>query len=289
MQSLREAIAKAEEGGYALGHFNFSNLETLHGIVQAAKDLNLPVLVGLSEGERDFVGVKEARALVDSLKTELEIPIYLGADHTYTIERVKEVIDAGFDIVVVDGSALSYEENVKLTKEAVAYAKASGKEVLVEGELGYIGTSSKILEELPEDVKVEGDDLTSAEEAEKFVRETGVDLFAPAVGNIHGTLKHQADPRLDLARIKEIRQSAGVPLVLHGGSGTSEEDLKGAIKAGISIIHINTELRVAYKQAVKMSLQEYPEEIAPYKIMKGTVSAIHEMVKKRLELFSCIK
>ncbi len=158
--------------------------------------------------------------------------------------------------------------------------------MMVEGELGYIGTSSKLLDNIPDDVITEGDGLTTPDHATEFVTSTGVDLLAPAVGNIHGMLKHSHDPRLDIKRIEAIREMAGVPLVLHGGSGTVDEDFTSAIQAGVAIIHINTELRVAYRDALKLSLQEYPDEVAPYKILKPAVLAIEKVTANRLRLFN---
>lgn len=286
MKTLKEVIQEAEENKVSIGHFNISNIEGLWGIFRAAKELDLPIIIGLSEGERDFVGVRQAVALVKSIRKEFNYPIYINADHTYSFERIKEAVDAGFDAVIYDGAKLSINENIKITKQCVEYAKKINPYILVEGELGYIGTSSKILDKIPEGASVGDEMLTTAKDAEKFVRETGVDLFAPAVGNIHGMLKDSPNPELNIERIKEIRKSTGVPLVLHGGSGITDKNFKDAIKAGISTIHINTEIRVAYCDAIKKSLEENPNEIAPYKLMKPSVDAVKELVKKRLELFS---
>ena len=230
MHTLREAIADAEKRGVAVGHFNISNIEGLWGAFHAAQALKLPVIIGVSEGERDFIGVRQAAALIKSIRDEHEYPIFLNADHTYSVERVKEAIDAGFDSVIFDGAELSMEDNITKAKECVAYARASGRDVLVEGELGYIGKSSKLLDEIPEGA-AQGEALTSPEDAAHFVKETGVDLLAPAVGNIHGMLKHSKDPHLDIARVKAVREAAGVPLVLHGGSGSMDEDFISCIKS----------------------------------------------------------
>jgi fructose-bisphosphate aldolase class II len=259
MKSLRDCIKEAESKKVAIGHFNISNLEGLWGAFKAAKNLNLPVIIGVSEGERDFVGVPQAVALVKSIREEFDYPIFLNADHTYSFDRVKEAIDAGFDAVIVDGAKLSFEENVKLTKQCVDYARQTRPEVIVEGELGYIGTSSKLLDEIPEGVMTSGEALTHPDIAKDFVEKTGVDLLAPAVGNVHGMLKATHDPRLDIKRVSDIRQACGVPLVLHGGSGTVDEDFTASIKAGIAIVHINTELRVAYKKGLQLALQENPD------------------------------
>jgi len=279
MKTLKEVIKEARDNGNAIGHFNISNIEGLWGIFNAARNVGVPVIIGVSEGERDFVGLKQAVALVRSLREEYDFPVYINADHTYSFERVKEAIDAGVDSVIFDGAKLSIEENIDITKQCVEYAK--GKDVLVEAELGYIGSSSKLLDEVPEGVS-----LTTVEDAKNFVDSTGIDLFAPSVGNIHGMLKNVDNPELDIERIKELSEGTDVPLVLHGGSGITDENFRQAIKAGISMIHINTEIRRAYRDAAAGSLQENPDEIAPYRIMKPAVEAVQEVVERRLRLFS---
>jgi len=283
MKTLRETIWEAEEKKTAIGHFNISNIEGLRGIFAAARGLGVPVIIGVSEGERDFVGLRQAVALVRSLREEHDYPIYINADHTYTYERVREAVDAGVDSVIFDGAKLPMEENIAVTARCVEYARASNPEILVEAELGYIGTSSKLLDEVPEGVSL--DRLTTPEDAKRFVESTGVELFAPSVGNIHGMLKGVSNPSLNAGRIREIRESAGVPLVLHGGSGITDENFREAIAAGVRIIHINTEIRVAYRDAVKKSLEENPDEVAPYRIMKPAVEAVRSVVESRLKLF----
>lgn len=284
IKTLREYINEARGEGRAVGHFNISNLEAFHGIVNAATKLNLPVIIGVSEGEEAFVGRDEVFALVSAMKEEGK-PVFLNADHHYTYESVKACIDRGFDSVIVDGAALPFEENIYLAKKCVEYARNCGRDVVVEGELGYIGQSSKILDGVPEGVLL--DSLTTAEDAKKFVEATGVDMLAPAVGNIHGMFKGGVDPRLNIERIKEISDTVGIPLVLHGGSG-NEADFAEAIKAGMSVVHINTEIRIAYKEALEKSLEEHPEEVAPYKILKPTVEAVEEKVVEKLKLFNNI-
>ena len=275
---LKEHIALAVEKKTALGHFNISNLEGFWAVVNVAKNLNLPVIIGVSEGERDFLGIKQIKALVDSVKAE-GLPVFLNADHTYSLERIKEVVDAGYDSVIIDEAEKSFEENLRITKEAVAYAKA--KEVLVEAELGFIGKSSKLLDEIPEGVS-----KTTVEEARKFVEETDIDLFAPAVGNVHGMLKSGLEPKLDIELIKQIKEAVRIPLVLHGASGNSDEEIKEAINAGISIIHINTELRVAYRKGLMKSLQASPDEIAPYKYLRPALKEMESVIEKKLKLFN---
>ena len=284
MKTLREYIKEAEEKGIAIGHFNISNLEALHGIYNAAKKLNVPVIIGLSEGEEEFVGKNEAVALIREIREKDNYPIFLNADHHYSFERVKESIDAGFDSVIFDGANLSFEENAKITKQCVDYARNIGKGVLVEAELGYIGSGSNIKETIPEGAGIK----TKPEEAKRFVEMTGVDMFAPSVGSIHGLIK-SGKPHIDGELVAEIKKVTGVPLVLHGGSGLRDEDFINGIKAGISIIHISTEIRLAYDEALKKSLADNPNEVAPYKILQPAVLAIEKVVEERLKLFSGIK
>jgi fructose-bisphosphate aldolase class II len=281
MKSLREYIDEAREKGVAIGHFNISNLETLRGIFNAARSGNLPIIIGVSEGERDFIGVRQVVALVKSLRDECQYPIFLNADHTYSFERVKEAIDAGFDSVIFDGTKLSLDENIKITKQCVEYAHRRNPDILVEGELGYIGASSKILDKVPDGVV-----KTQPEEAKKFVVATGIDLLAPAVGNIHGMLQGGIDPNLDIELIKKIGSAVGVPLVLHGASGNSADDIKAAIASGVSIVHINTEIRVAYRDAVRDFLRDNPNEVAPYKFLKPGLEAVERVVAEKLDIFN---
>ncbi len=287
MKSLREYIADALKSKKAIGHFNVSTLDGIWAIADAAKELDVPVIVGISEGERDYVGVNEAAAVVKSIRERRGQPIFLNADHTYSFDRVKEAIDAGFDAVIFDGAQLSFEENVSLAKKCVEYAKKSGRDVLVEGELGFIGTSSKILDAIPEGAIVGDDKMTTPEDAARFVAETGVDLLAPAVGNIHGVVKG-GDPALNIGRVGEISNAAGVPLVLHGASGNSADDISGAIKNGVAIVHVNTELRIAYRSGLLKAFSDQPDEIAPYKYLKSGKLAMQKVVEEKLRIFNGI-
>ncbi len=281
MKSLREYIDEAREKGVAIGHFNISNLEALHGIFAAAKERDLPIIIGTSEGERDFIGVKQSVALVKSFRDEYQYPIFLNADHTYSFERVKEAVDAGYDAVIFDGTKLPLEENIKVTKQCVEYAHRKNPDIIVEGELGYIGQSSKILDAVPDGVV-----MTTPEDAKKFVVATGVDLLAPAVGNIHGMLEGGIDPALNIDLIKKISAAVGIPLVLHGASGNSATDVKASIASGVSIVHINTEIRVAFRDAVRDFLQQNPKEVAPYKFLKPGMDAVQKVVEEKLAFFN---
>ncbi|MDE2188779.1 MAG: class II fructose-bisphosphate aldolase, partial [Patescibacteria group bacterium] len=272
MKTLLEYIIEARTAGVAIGHFNVSTLDGIWAVADAAQELNVPVIIGVSEGERDYVGIRQAAAIVKSIREERHQPIFLNADHTYSFEKVKTAVDAGFDAVIFDGAKLSLDENIKLTKQCVDYAHAAtknlGHTVLIEGELGYIGQSSEIMAAVPTGVQ-----LTSAGDAKKFVTETGVDMLAPAVGNFHGLLEAGMQAtlsakKIDPARVAEIKTATGLPLVLHGGSGQGDALVQKAIKSGIAIVHVNTELRVAYRTALIKSLSENPDEVAPYKFMK---------------------
>jgi fructose-bisphosphate aldolase class II len=287
MKTLCEYINEAEEKKVAIGHFNISDSVGFWAVVGAAKKLNLPVIIGVSEGERDFIGIKQIKALVDTLRAD-GLPVFLNADHTYSVDRIKEVVDAGFDAAIIDGAEKSLEENIKITKESVAYAKNKRPEMLIEGELGFIGKSSSVWDKVPDGASSSEYVFTEPEEAKNFVKETGIDLFAPAVGNIHGMAKNLNInfEKLDIERIKNIREAAGVPLVLHGGSGITNEEFKLAIQAGISIIHINTELRLAYRQGLQKSLSENPDEIAPYKFLHSARDAMQSVIEKRMALFN---
>ena len=288
MKTLRQYIKEAQEKGIAIGHFNISNLEGFNAVYSAAKKLNVPVIIGLSEGEEDFVGRDEAVGMIKEIREKENFPIFLNADHHYSFERVKLAIDAGFDSAIFDGANLSFDDNVKITKQCVEYVSKivieKGKDILVEAELGYIGSGSNIKDTIPEGAGV----LTKPEDAKKFVELTGIDMLAPSVGSIHGMIK-SGKPHIDGELVAEIRKAAGVPLVLHGGSGLRDEDFTNAIKAGISIIHISTEIRLAYDEALKKSLADNPQETTPYKILQPAVDAIEKIVEARLKLFNGIK
>jgi fructose-bisphosphate aldolase class II len=285
MQTLKQYLKEADEKHSVVAHFNMSNIESMWAIFRAAKRIKAPVIIGTSEKEREFMGAKQCVALIKSLREEFDYPIFLNADHTYSFEKVKEAVDAGYDAVIFDGVKLPLDENIEETKKCVDYAKSKNADIIVEGELGYIGTSSKMYDMLPNDVHVSADALTKPEDAERFVKETGVDLFAPAVGNIHGMLKNSLGPALDIDRIKAIRESAGVPIVLHGGSGTTNHDFRRAILAGISVIHISTELRVAFRRSLEATLKKDMEELAPYRIMENSVFEMEKVVEERLKIF----
>lgn len=280
--NLKDYLKKAAREKWAVPHFNFSNLETLKAIVEAARETKSPVMAGTSEGERNFVGLTEAVALVKSFRDE-GIMICLNADHTKSVDAAKKAVDAGYDSIHIDLSAKSLEENVSGTKEIVKYARKKSSDISVEGELGYLRGESQVR---AEKVAVKPEDYTKPDQALEFVEKTGVGRLAVAVGNIHGITLDE--PALDMERIKKIRAAVpeSVVLVLHAGSGIPDENIRAAISAGISNIHISTELRVEFREELEKSLHKSGEsEYAPYKIMGPVVDAIKVKAVEKIKLF----
>ena len=282
--TLRDVLTGLESEGAALGHFNVADHALLKAVVAAAAETKLPVFVGASEGEREFFGARQLAALVKSVREESDVPVFLNADHTHSLAKAMEAANAGFDAVGVDFSALPFDQNVARTKETVQAIKAVNPAILAEGEIGNIGTGSEIHETAQGDHR-----LSTPEEARQFVEATGIDILAPAVGNMHGMLKSmvqgKAKKHLDVERIAQIKQAAVVFLTLHGGSGTEDEHFRKAIAAGINIIHINTELRVAWRESLGESLARDSNEVVPYKILRPVVDSVKQVVSSRLRLF----
>ena len=285
MDTLRSVLTHLQQQGAALGHFNVADLALLKAVVAAAVELTAPVIVGASEGERDFFGTYELAALVKVMRAEHGVPIFLNADHTHSLERAVVAARAGFDSVVIDFSALPFDTNVARTKETVEAIKAINPAILAEGEIGNIGTGSEIHTAVPDESRY----LSTPEESRQFVDATGVDVLAPAVGNMHGMLESMVQGKtkkhLNIERIAEIKKASGIFLTLHGGSGTEDEDFVHAIAAGINIIHISTELRVAWRQSLQASLTSQPNEVVPYKILTPVIEAVKQVVSSSIQLF----
>jgi ketose-bisphosphate aldolase len=286
MPDLRQILEHAQQSGAAVGHFNVADFLILKAVFESAKELNVPVIIGVSEGERKFLGVRQVSALVRSLREEFAFPIFLNADHTHSLTSAIEATEAGFDAVVFDLSALPIVENVDQTRKAVKVLRAINPGILIEGEIGDIGTGSQI-HDVPPDLSKS---LTSPEEAKRYVEETEVDILAPAVGNMHGMLESMVQgktrKRLDLTAIAQIKSATGSLITLHGASGTEDEDLRKAITAGINIIHINTELRVAWRHGLEQGLAKDPLEVVPYKILPAAIEAVKQVATSRLKLFN---
>lgn len=290
--NIGEYLQQAGREHWALGHFNISNLEQLRAIAQAAKECQSPILIGASEGEREFIGLEMCVAMVSILRQETGLPLFLNADHSKSVQSAIKAIDAGFDSIHIDTSALPFNQNVDATKQVVEHAikvsqKRQGAPISVEGELGYLRGSSKIQNVI---IEVKSQDYTDPAQAAEFVLKTGVSRLAIAVGNIHGIALEE--PFIDIDRIKAIRKAVPeeIVLVLHAASGITPEVLTQSIEAGIANIHINTEIRLVFAQKLREFLQANPDETTPYKFYEGAIDAVKEKVKEKLQIFgSCGK
>lgn len=289
MKTLKYYFEKARKEKWAIGQFNFSDFTQVKGIIAVAEKTKSPVILGTSEGESNFFGLEEAVALRDVLRKKTGQPIFLNLDHGKSLEYLKQAIDAGYDMVHFDGSRLSLEENMKITKEVVRYAKWRG--VLVEGEVGRIGTDSSII--YSEKFQIKEEDLTKPEEAEEYIKKTGVDLLAVSIGNFHGIEVSGVCPNLRLDVLEKINEALRQPqgktknkfLVLHGGSGTPEDDVKKAIETGVVKININTELRMAFSGNLRRALSSNMEEITPYKYLPEAQKSVEKVVERKIDLF----
>lgn len=281
MKNIKYYLEKAQKEQWAIGQFNFSDFTQMKAIVSKAAELRSPIILGTSEGESKFFGLEEAVAMRDVLKKKFNVPIFLNLDHGKSFEYLKQAIDAGYDMVHFDGSKLPLEENIKITKEVKKYA---GRQVTVEGEVGMIGTdSSKIYSEKFE---IKEENLTKPSEANEYISKTKVDLLAISIGNFHGIEVSGVDPNLKIDLLKEIKkETVDTALVLHGGSGTPEDDIKDAIKNGIVKININTELRVAFSGNLRRFLNDNPDEVTPYKFLLNAKNSVEKVVGLKIGLF----
>ena len=281
-KNLKFFLGEAKKEGYAIGHFNFSTEDVLRAIIEASQEAGAPcVMVGTSEGEVEFFGMKEAVAVARAMREHFNYPIFLNADHFKSFDKCKEAIDAGYDSVIIDTSKLSYEENVVEAKKTVEYARAVNPNITVEGELGYLKGSSEVQQK----VEISVEDYTKPEMARDFVNKTGVSRLAVVFGNIHGIVTEQEE-KLDVEHFKKI--VAAVPevdYVLHGASGLSDADVSLAIKAGINNAHFNTELRIAYHDSIAKTLQDKPNETTPYKYLGPADEEVKKVVSSKIKLF----
>ena len=280
--TLNDYLMEARKNGQAIGHFNFSTEDVLRGIVEASIEGGAPaVMVGTSEGEADFVGVFEASALVKAVAKHYNFPVFLNADHFKSFDRCREVIDAGYDSVIIDESKMPFADNMAITKKVVEYARSVNKNISVEGEIGYLRGSSEVQKK----VEVSSADYTKPEEAKEFVEKTGVDRLAVVFGNIHGIVTDQEE-KLDIGHFKKIVAAVPEPYyVLHGASGLSDSDISASIKAGVTNVHFNTELRVAYTEGLHKALHDKPGETTPYKYLKLGVDEMKKVVLAKVKLF----
>lgn len=269
-------LQEAQKGGYAVGAFNANNLEIVQGIVEAAQDMEAPVILQASQGAIKYAGLDYIVAMVRAAAGQATVPVALHLDHGTSFEQAVSCIRAGFSSVMYDGSKHPFAQNVANTKEVVRVARAAG--VSVEGELGKIGGTE-------DDITVDQAEalMTVPEEARDFVAESGVDALAIAIGTAHGSYK--GEPRLDFARLEKIRSLVEVPLVLHGASGVPDAAITKCIQLGICKINIDTDLRQAFTAAVKQVLAEKPSEYDPRKLLGPAREALKQVVKSKLTLF----
>jgi len=281
--TAKDWFNKARAEGFAIGAFNVDNMDIFKAVCIAGENKRSPVMLEFSQGEIGYFGLKNIVDLIINAREEYGIPILLNLDHSKSVEDCIAAIDqAGFDNVHFDGSDLTYEKNVEETKKVVDSAHKKG--LLVEAEIDKIAGSSDIHDE-EIDIKLLKQSYTDPQKAAKFVKETGVDMLATAFGNVHGTFPVQ--PNLDINLLSKIREV--VPscfLSLHGSSGIPAEQVKTAINVGkIVKVNLNTELRVAYREAIGEELSENPNEYASYKLSSDVIMAVAAVVEAKIDVF----
>jgi fructose-bisphosphate aldolase, class II len=282
MKNIKYYLKKAQKDRFAIGQFNLSDFTQMKAIIAAAVEKKSPVILGTSEGESKFFGLQEAVALRNVLRKKTGMPIFLNLDHGKSFEYLKQAIDAGYDMVHFDGSKLPLEENIKITKKVVKYARRKG--VTVEGEIGKIGTDASRL--YSEKFEIKEEDLTNPDQAKEYIDKTVVDLLAISIGNFHGIEISGIDPNLRLDILKAVGKKTGnTCLVLHGGSGTPQDDIEEAIRLGIVKININTELRLAFSGNLRRFLDNNKEEIVPYKFLVDAKDSVEKLVERKIDLF----
>lgn len=274
--SMHEMLQKAKQGKYAVGQYNMNNFQWVEAILQAAEEEKAPVIVAASDRLVDYLGgFKTIAVVVKQLVKELNItvPVALHLDHGMNVERCKQAIDAGFSSVMIDGSHYSIEENIRMTKEVVEYAKPKG--VSVEAEVGTVGGM--------EDGLIGGIQYADPLECVRLVHEAGIDALAAALGSVHGP--YQGEPVLGFDEMKKIADLTGVPLVLHGGSGIPGYQIKKAIELGHAKINVNTECLQAWAKAVRQVLAENPEVYDARFILTPGMEAVKEAVRNKIKEF----
>ena len=274
--SMTDMLNKAKEGQYAVGQFNINNLEWTQAVLTAAQENNSPVILGVSEGAGKYMGgptVVSAMvtALLDSM--DITVPVALHLDHGSSFETCKEAIDAGFSSVMIDGSHDPINDNIELTKKVVEYAHANGASV--EAEVGTVGGE--------EDGVVGGVQYADLEECKRMVTEANVDALAAALGSVHGT--YDGEPQLGFDEMQAISEATGAPLVLHGGSGIPEFQVKKAIERGHAKINVNTELQQQWTKAVREKLNTDDKVYDPRKVIKPGFDAIVKTTKETMDMF----
>lgn len=275
--NMKDMLEKAKEGKYAVGHFNTNNLEWTIAILKEAQELNSPLIIGVSEGAAKYMcGFNVVATMIKELVKSLNItvPVAIHLDHGSSFESCKAAIDAGFTSVMIDASHYPYEENVRITKEVVEYAKKFN--VSVEAELGRVGGQE-------DNVVSQGVVYADVDECASFVKETGVDCLAPALGSVHGPYK--GEPKLGFKEMLEIKEATNKPLVLHGGSGIPDYQIKEAISRGTCKINVNTESQQEWTKIVRETLNNNASVYDPRKIIGPGMEGIRKIVHDKIMLF----
>jgi fructose-bisphosphate aldolase, class II len=284
-QKARETMERARRQKFALGAFNLDNQETLRAVAQAAKKKNAPVLVEVSQGEVDALGLENVRDMVDNYKAILGVEMYINLDHSPTVADAKAGIDAGFEFIHIDISQANHnatdDDIIAATKEVVEYARMTG--ALVESEPHYFGGSSNVHTE-----KIDFNEIkktfSTPEAAYHFVKSTGIDTYAAAVGNLHG--KYPVPKKLDLALLQEIRDAIDCNISLHGGSGTPGHYFVDAVKIGVTKVNINSDMRYAYRKTLEEVLANDPTEYAVVKLMPAVIAEVQKVVESKIDSFN---
>lgn len=280
----RHLMQRSRQQKFAVGAFNIDNQETLIAIAKAAQAKNSPVLVEVSHGEVEAIGLENIRDMVDNYRMEYGVEMYLNLDHSPTVEDAKRAIDEGFEFIHIDISQARHdateEEIIKETEEVVEYAKFIG--ALVESEPHYFGGSSNVHDE-----KIDYEEIkktfSTPEGAKAFVASTGVDTFAAAIGNLHG--KYPVPKQLDLELLKQIREALNCNISLHGGSGTPLHYFEEAAKIGVNKININSDMRFAFRTTLEEVLKENPDQFAVVKLMDKVKDAVQKVVEEKIDAF----
>lgn len=283
-EAARALMARARKEGFAVGAFNLDNQDILKAVVRAAVAKNSPVLVEVSHGEVQSLGIDNIRDLVDNYKAELGIEIYINLDHSPSVEAAKAGIEAGYEFIHIDVSQANHEateeEIIAATREVVQYAQLTG--ALVESEPHYFGGGSAKFKEAFDYEEVKKT-FSTPEGAKHFVEATGIDTFAAAIGNLHGS--YPVPKVLDLELLKEIRGAIDGNISLHGGSGTPLHYFIDAAKIGVTKININSDMRLAFRNTLDKVLAENPDEIAVIKLMDEVIAEVQAVVESKIDAF----
>ena len=274
--TTKELMLDAQKNHYAIGAFNAENMEMVQAIIAAAEELRAPVIVQTTPGTLKYASPAMFHAMVAAAASEASVPVVMHLDHGSSYELAMQAFRAGYTSVMIDGSHHVFEENIEITKSVVRACHAAG--IPVEAELGKVGGKE-------DDLEAEADTNTDPQEAKEFVERTGVTSLAVAIGTAHGF--YVGTPVLDKERLSEIREVVDIPLVLHGASGLSDEDVMDCVKRGICKVNFATELRAAYSKAVKELLEEKPDTIDPKAYGKTAIAAVKELVMARMKVCGC--